>query len=182
MPEYVAFLRAVNVGKRKYLMAELRTALADAGFEEVQTHIQTGNVLLGTGLRSRTKVVAALEQAMLEDRGFVVPVVLMTPTELSETYVEARTFASEYAAAGGELSGHYLTLLAAPPSPSGATTVAALSRPGEQVRVGERAVHLLLTRPYHEVAASNAVVERHLGVATTRNLTVITELAEKWGR
>ena len=76
MPTFIAFLRAVNVGKRKYPMAELREALTDAGFEEVETHIQTGNVLVRTSLRSRTKVIAALEKAMLEDRGFEVPVVL----------------------------------------------------------------------------------------------------------
>ncbi len=49
------------------------------------------------------------------------------------------------------------------------------------MRVGKRAVHLLLAKPYHEASTSNAEVERHLGVATTRNLTVITKLAEKWG-
>ena len=64
MPTFVAFLRAVNVGKRKYPMAELREALTDAGFEEVETHIQTGNVLFRTSLRSRAKVIAALEKAM----------------------------------------------------------------------------------------------------------------------
>ena len=79
MPTFIAFLRAVNVGKRQYPMAELREALTAAGFEEVETHIQTGNVLFRTGLRSRQKVIAALEKAMLEDRGFEVPVVLMTP-------------------------------------------------------------------------------------------------------
>ena len=42
-------------------------------------------------------------------------------------------------------------------------------------------MHLLLTKPYHEVNTGNAEVERLLGVATTRNLTVITKLAEKWG-
>ena len=51
-----------------------------------------------------------------------------------------------------------------------------------RVKVGERAVHLMLsTRPYHEATTGNAEVERHLGVATTRNLTVITKLTEKWG-
>ena len=49
------------------------------------------------------------------------------------------------------------------------------------MRVGKRAVHLMLDKPYNEVTTSNAEVERHLGVATTRNLTVITKLTEKWG-
>ena len=177
MPTYVAFLRAVNVGKRKYPMAELRQALADAGFEEVETHIQTGNVLLRTHLRSRKKVIAELEKAMLADRGFEVPVVLLTPQELTEVYDEARAFAK-----GKRLQGHYLSLLAAPPTKSGAEALEKRSSDGEEVKVGARAVHLMLsTRPFHEATTGNAEVERELGVATTRNLTVITKLAEKWG-
>ncbi len=177
MPTFIAFLRAVNVGKRKYPMAELRDALTDAGFEEVETHIQTGNVLFRTSLRSRQKVIAALEEAMLEDRGFEVPVVLLTPQELGELYDEARAFAE-----GRTLKGHYLSLLADPPTKTGSAALEERSAEGEEVKVGARAVHLMLsTRPYHEATTGNAEVERHLGVATTRNLTVITKLAEKWG-
>jgi uncharacterized protein (DUF1697 family) len=177
MPTFVAFLRAVNVGKRKYPMAELREALADAGFEEVETHIQTGNVLFRTSMRSREKVIAALEKAMLEDRGFEVPVVLLTPQELTATYDEAVKFAE-----GRTLKGHYLSLLAEKPTKEGTEALEARSDEGEEVRVGERAVHLMLTsKPYHEATTGNAEVEKELGVATNRNLTVIRKLAEKWG-
>ena len=177
MATFIAFLRAVNVGKRKYPMAELRDALTAAGFGEVETHIQTGNVLFRTNLRSRQKVIAALEKAMLEDRGFEVPVVLMTPAELTEVHDEARDFAK-----GKKLQGHYLSLLAETPTKTAASALEERSAPGEEVRVGARAVHLMLsTRPYHEATTGNAEVERHLGVATTRNLTVISKLAEKWG-
>jgi uncharacterized protein (DUF1697 family) len=177
MPSYVAFLRAVNVGKRKYPMAELREALTDAGFEEVETHIQTGNVLLRTSLRSRAKVIDALEEAMQKDRGFEVPVVLLTPAELTETREEAVRLAD-----GRTLKGHYLSLLAQKPTKQGSEALEARSDDGEEVRVGTRAVHLMLTtKPYHEAKVGNAEVEKHLGVATTRNLTVISKLAEKWG-
>ncbi len=182
MPTFIAFLRAVNVGKRKYPMAELREALSDAGFEEVATHIQTGNALVRTSMRSRAKVTAALEKAMLEDRGFAVPVVLMTPAELSEMYDEAVAFAEEFTSKGNEILGHHLTLLVDPPAAAQAKKLEDRSEPGEEVRVGKRAVHLMLAKHYHEASTSNAEVERLLGVATTRSLTVITKLAEKWGR
>lgn len=181
MATFIAFLRAVNVGKRQYPMAELRDALTAAGFEEVATHIQTGNALVRTSMRSRAKVTQTLERAMLEDRGFAVSVVLMTPAELVETYEEARAFAAEFTGQGNEIQGHYLTLLAEPPVAEQAVKVEARSEPKEEVRVGRRAVHLLLAKPYHEATTSNAEVERHLGVATTRNLSVITKLVEKWG-
>ncbi len=181
MPTYVAFLRAVNVGRRKYPMAELREALTAAGFTDVQTHIQTGNVLVSTPLRSRTKVVEALERAMLADRGFEVRVVLLTPAELGELHREAVELAEEVAP-GRPLQGHYVSLLADPPTPAAAAEVEARSAAGEEVRVGVRAVHLLLTgKSFSEAGTGNAEVERHLGVATTRNLTVITKLVEKWG-
>ncbi len=182
MATFIAFLRAVNVGKRPYPMAELRQVLTDAGFEEVATHIQTGNALVRTRMRSRAKVTAALEAAMLEDRGFAVPVVLMTPKELTETYEEAQSFAAAFAEQGHQVKAHYLTLLAEPATAAAAKAVEARSEPKEELRVGRRAVHLLLAKPYHEAKVSNAEVERHLGVATTRNLTVITKLAEKWGQ
>jgi uncharacterized protein (DUF1697 family) len=177
MATFVAFLRAVNVGKRKYPMAELREALTDAGFEKVETHIQTGNVLFRTGLRSRERVVAALEEAMRADRGFEVPVVLLTPGELRETYEEAVRLAD-----GRTLKGHYVSLLAQKPTKQASDALEARSSDGEEVRVGARAAHLMLTsKPYHEAKVGNAEVEKHLGVATTRNLTVISKLVEKWG-
>ena len=158
-------------------MAELRAALEAAGFTDVETHIQTGNVRFTTTRRSRARVAAALEEVMLQDRGFAVPVVLMTPAELREVHAEAVALGE-----GRELSGHYVALLVEPPTPEGSAALEARSGDGEEVRVGVRAAHLLLTTtPFHEAATGNAEVERHLGVATTRNLTVITQLSQKWG-
>ena len=176
MPTFIAFLRAVNVGKRAYPMAELRAALEAAGFTDVETHIQTGNVRFSTAMRSEAKVGAALEKVMLEDRGFEVPVVVMTPPELAEVYAEALAFED-----GQDLKGHYVALLARPPYAKGIAALEARSSDGEEVRVGVRAVHLMLsTKPFHEATTGNAEVERHLGTATTRSLTVISKLNEKW--
>ena len=179
MPTFIAFLRAVNVGKRSYPMAELRAVLTESGFTDVATHIQTGNVRVTTPLRSRAKVAAALQQAMLTDRGFDVPVVLLTPTELAEVYAEARAMSQDLPG-GKPPAGHYLTLLAEPPTSIAAEALVARSKPGEEVRVGRRTVHLLLDKPFHESSTGNAEVERHAGVATTRSLTVITKLVGKW--
>ena len=177
MTTFVAFLRAVNVGRRKYPMAELREALTQAGFEGVETHIQTGNVLLRTPLRSKTKVVAALEQAMAADRGFEVPVVLLTPADLVQVHEEAVAFG-----AGRELKGHYLALLVDTPAATPSSDLESRTFDGEEIRVGRRAVHLMLSsKSFHEAKTGNAEVEKFLGVATTRSLTVVTKLVEKWG-
>jgi len=55
MKNYVVLLRGINVGgKNKIAMAELRQRLEEAGFEDVSTYIQSGNVLLSSDLDART--------------------------------------------------------------------------------------------------------------------------------
>lgn len=46
MTEYVAFLRGANVGGVNLKMAEVATALTEAGFGKVRTVLASGNVLL----------------------------------------------------------------------------------------------------------------------------------------
>ena len=45
----IVLLRGINLGaSRRVSMPELRAALADAGYEDVRTYVQSGNVVLGT--------------------------------------------------------------------------------------------------------------------------------------
>ena len=65
MPRVVVLLRAVNVGgTRKLPMAELRAMCVAAGFDEVQTYIASGNVVLTTDA-SASFVKAELERRLL---------------------------------------------------------------------------------------------------------------------
>ena len=179
VPTFIAFLRAVNVGKRKYPMAELRAALTEAGFADVETHIQTGNVRFSTKLRSKDKVRAELERVMAEDRGFAVPVCLFTPAELREVYDDAQRFAADL----GDVTttGHYVALLQGRATAAGVAAFETRKVDGEHVRVSSRAGHLMLAKPFHEARTGNDSFEKAFGAATTRNLTVIGKLVEKWG-
>ena len=55
MTRYAAFLRGVNVGGVNLKMAEVAAALADAGFKNVRTILASGNVLLESPRRHRTR-------------------------------------------------------------------------------------------------------------------------------
>ncbi len=176
MPTYIAFLRAVNVGKRTYPMAELRAALEAAGYDDVATHIQTGNVLLRSPRRSRHRVEEELEALFEQDRGFEVATVVLTPEELARVAADA----DELAAAHPAGHGHYVSLLKDAPTAAGTEKLEQHGFPDETVVVRERAVHLLYDKPYHEAKMSNVQVERALGVATNRNAKVVRALAEKW--
>jgi len=173
MPTYVAFLRAINLGAtRKFPKADIVAATEAAGGTDVATHINTGNVLLRTTLRSRAKVEAALERAYEADRGFAVPTIVFTPAEIREIAADA--------AAMEHQGRQYVSLLKEEPTAAATKVIEAAGGDGERAIVRGRAVHLLLDDAYHSAGLTNAEVEKAFGVATNRNLTVIRALAEKW--
>jgi len=49
VPTYVLLLRGINLGaKRRLAMADLRELLEGLGYDDVRTHLQSGNVVLRT--------------------------------------------------------------------------------------------------------------------------------------
>jgi uncharacterized protein (DUF1697 family) len=66
---YAVLLRGVNVGGVKVTMAELRTALAAAGFRGVKTLLASGNVLLDSE-DGREAVKATCERVLRETFGY----------------------------------------------------------------------------------------------------------------
>ncbi len=64
-------------------MPELRVLLADAGFEDVQTYVASGNVVLSSGLGA-VKLGSQCEKLIAERFGFDVDVIVRTRDELAE--------------------------------------------------------------------------------------------------
>ena len=79
---YVAFLRGINVGKRRVKNDALGKVIDDLGFENTKVLIASGNVLFDADRQAEStltkKVEAALEQAL----GFDVSVMLRSVPEL----------------------------------------------------------------------------------------------------
>jgi uncharacterized protein (DUF1697 family) len=179
MPTYVVFLRAINLGAtRTFPKDAIVAAVEGAGFTGVATHINTGNVLLTTSMRSRVKVEAALEKAFAADRGFEVPTIAFAPTELREVVADAE----EVAGAVDSVGRHYVSLLKEAPPADVRREAEASSTDTELLVVRGRAAHLVMAEraTYHTANLSNAWIEKRLGVATNRNLTVLRAIADKW--
>lgn len=176
MPTYIAFLRAINLGAtRKFSKAAIVRACESAGFTDVETYINSGNVRVTTSMRSPAKVEAALEKAFLEEAGFEVPTIALTQKELREIAADAVELGE------GHDGRYYVSLLKKAPSAATATKLDDAGTAGERAVIRGRGAHLLLGQDYHTATLGNSVVEKHLGVATNRNLNVIRTLAEKWG-
>jgi Uncharacterized protein conserved in bacteria len=79
---YVALLRGINVGGKNLIkMDDLKRCFSEAGFTDVRTYIQSGNVFFRTGI-PREKLPAILS-AMLKDRfGYELPVMVKSREQI----------------------------------------------------------------------------------------------------
>src|SRR3954452_7409039 len=117
MSTWIAFLRAVNVGKRQVKMQVLRDLLLDSGFHDVETYIASGNVRVTSSTRSAAKVEQDLRRVISEGFGFGVAVVVRTPAQLTEVAAAAGSLECPIE---GEAVGRYVTFLTGELDPDGA--------------------------------------------------------------
>ena len=91
MERRVALLRGINVGPNKRIaMPALRGLLTGAGFDDVQTYVQSGNVVLSTEL-APDELERECERLIAEQFGFHVDVVTRSRAELAKV-VERNPF------------------------------------------------------------------------------------------
>jgi uncharacterized protein (DUF1697 family) len=174
MSTYVAFLRAINLGAtRKFPKEAIVAATEAAGFTGVATHINTGNVRLETRMRSRARIEAALEAAYEADRGFEVPTMVFAAAELRAVVADADRLGAEHD------GRHYVWLLKQAPSAAVRAELEELADEHGRVGLSERAVHLLVDGGYLDSALLKPI-EKRIGVATNRNVTVLRALVSKW--
>lgn len=83
MSRYVALLRGVNVGRAKRIgMADLRELLADLGYTDVATLLQSGNSVFTASGRAGP-IERAIEHAVADRYGFKVRVLVRTVEQLA---------------------------------------------------------------------------------------------------
>ena len=179
MPTYVAFLRAINLGaKRKFPKDAIRASAEGAGFTDVETYLNTGNVRVRTSLRSLPRVEAALEAAFAQDRGFEVPTIVFGLPELSEVVARAGELGERH----GPLERHYITLLRDPLPSATAAEIEAESSEAVHIVVHGRSVHLMWRHAVPgDVDPLGAAAARKLGLGSARTARVLAELTRRWG-
>ena len=178
MPSYVAFLRAVNVGKRQVKMAALREWLADDGFTDVETHIQTGNVRITTSLRSMAKVEQRLEKLLLDRCGFEVPCIMFTPAGLRQVYDDALAIEPP-AYADRDDARRYVVFFKDAPTAEQVTECAAYEAEVERAWIIGRAAHIWIAGGMADAQIFGRLA-KIFDPGTNRNLTVVRTLVEKW--
>jgi uncharacterized protein (DUF1697 family) len=168
VPDYVALLRAINVGGRNSLpMEKLRNVLAEQGASSVATYIQSGNVVFSHSRRGAAKLTAQLASAITAAAGFEVPVLLRTRAEWTAAIAN-----NPY----GEADVHCAFLPAAPSKTALAKIDPKPFAPSKFTLVG-RELYLYLPSGIGRSKLAGAI-SRALPDATVRNWRTVARLGE----
>ncbi len=92
MNTYIALFRGINVGGHNRLpMKELRSLMQDLGYHNVESYIQTGNVVFQTEENNIPKLSGDITAAVKKNDGFEPYVLVLTLEELKEA-IESNPF------------------------------------------------------------------------------------------
>lgn len=170
---HVALMRGINVGgKNKLPMKDLVAMFAAAGCSEVQSYIQSGNVVFGAPAKLAARVPAVVSAAIAKRFGFAVPIVLRTADELREVVDN-----NPFLAAGIEPAQVHLMFLADRPAPAKVSALAADRSPGDAFAVRGRDVYLHLPNGVARTKLTNDWFDRALATTSTvRNWNTVLRL------
>jgi uncharacterized protein (DUF1697 family) len=85
MVKYFVFLRGINVGGKNVIkMAELRKALSFAGFSDVRTMIQSGNIVFESPILKSEEIKNITEKTISKSFGHNVCAIVRTESEAYE--------------------------------------------------------------------------------------------------
>jgi uncharacterized protein (DUF1697 family) len=81
----IALPRGINVGKAKRIaMSDLRALVEELGFRDVQTLLNSGNVIYSAGRVSPSTAASRIEKALVEKTGVAARVTVVTAEEIAE--------------------------------------------------------------------------------------------------
>jgi uncharacterized protein (DUF1697 family) len=171
---YIALLRGINVsGQKKIKMVDLKVHLEALGYEQIQTYIQSGNVIF---------CIQEIEQEVLAEQisdkiklvyGFEVPVLVKTLEQLKEV-VKNNPFTEERYHQDQQI---YMTILGAVPLVENLQKLEGVNYPNEEHHIDETTIYFFSSQGYGRAKMNNNFFENKLKVrATTRNWKTINQL------
>jgi uncharacterized protein (DUF1697 family) len=176
MERYVAFLRGMNLGRRRIKNDELRAEFEALGFEDVATFRASGNVIFAAGRQSEAALTKKIEAGLGEALGYEVPVFLRSCAEVAAIAGQVPFPAKAVAASRGKLQ---VSLLAKKPSAAARRKVLALASGEDLLAVEGREVYWLPSGGLLESNLDLKAIEAVVGADTRRTMGTIEQIAAK---
>jgi len=171
MNTYISMLRGINVsGQKKIRMADLKNMYETLRFGNVQTYVQSGNVIFDSDEQDFVELRKNIEAQIEKTFGFSVPVLLRTADDFKRV-IENHPFKNE------EAIRVLVTFLYTQPEQSKFEELKQYKDKVDQFAIGEQEIFLFCPGGYGRTKLSNAFFEKKLDVvATTRNWKSVNTL------
>lgn len=177
MTTYISILRGINVsGQKKILMADLKALYEKIGFNNVQTYIQSGNVVFDyTGDKSILAIAEMIEHSIDKKYNFQVPVLVKQADDLIST-IKNNPFTEEVAVDPSRVA---VTFLENQPTAENLKKLEGVEYPPDRFIIDGENIYIHCPKSYGNSKLSNNFFEKKLKVrATTRNWKTINKLVE----
>jgi len=174
MSKYVTFLRAINVGGHTVRMDHLRTLFEELEFSKVETFIASGNVIFETAAKNSAALEKKISEHLKKSLGYEVDTFLRTVQEVAE--LEKR---SPFTADKKE-KDVYVAFLHETPHATATSALMALKNKLNDFAILDREVYWLRLNKDDTIFLKNSLEKILKMSATSRNITTIHKLAEKY--
>jgi uncharacterized protein (DUF1697 family) len=175
MPTFIALLRGINVGgHNKIPMSELRSLCGELGWVDVQTYIQSGNLVFRAGAAPAI-LEGDLERAVQHRFGLSIHVIVRSATEWA-AYVEGNPYPD---ASEREPNLVMLALSQAPPKQGALEGLRARAGGGERIELAGDALWIHYGGGMAKSKLLAGPLDRLVGSpVTTRNWRTVLKLDE----
>ena len=154
-------------------MPRLRSALEEAGFENVATYVQSGNIVLSSS-DSAAKAAQACERLVKKEFGLDIPVVVRTRAQLAEVVKH-----NPLGKIAKDPKRYQVSFLEKKPNAALVRKLEDVAAPAERVVAHGREIYAWHPEGVARSKLWAALAGKGLGVtATARNWTTVTKLLE----
>lgn len=171
MNTYIALLRGINVsGQKKIPMAELRKVLKKEGFQNVQTYIQSGNIIFQSLENNRGVLESKIKESINSHFKFEVPVLVKTHEELQQIFDDCPLSEEKKV-------NSYFMMLYSEVDKDLVDSVSILTYPNEEFVITDSCIYFYCAIGYGKAKYNNNFFERKLKTtATARNYKTMVKL------
>lgn len=175
MKQYIGIIRGINVGgHHKVNMKELREVMTKNKYQEVQTYIQSGNIVFRSGLTSGEDIEKSLSKVLKSTFDVNVPVLVRDEKEWKRT-VKRNPFLGRTE----DFTKLLVTFLSEKPSPELVKATSQINFPHDEFFIDGKDVYLFCKEGYGKTDIPNTFFEKKLKVTgTTRNWKTVLQLGE----
>ena len=173
--KYVALLRGINVvGRNMIKMEALRATFSALGFENVQSYINSGNLIFKTAKAADNKLAAKIHDAIVKDFGFDISVMVRSIAEIEEI-IANNPFE-------GQFESHkdvHVFFLERELTADQEKLLLEQANENEFIAVSGRSVYYMLRIRFPDSSLCKGFLERKFKIANTaRNWRTVKKLAE----